>query len=130
MEPRDFPDVSGSEVTGLIALGATDDANMAPGDWLVLAVTNGIVIAIDERTEPPPKLEPTVKRLDTLKNPPQDQVIFRLAGTDGHWQDIAAGRVYELLDERDVALDGDESVFIRYMDDCLAIIRAATAHFA
>ena len=117
--------IGGSEVNGIIAVGVTERPDIQSGEWVLLQIEAGVVIGASAIQPDPPVLAPTVARLDEVGSPKMDTILLRVAGTREAWANVGQGRVVEVMDRGELAMDGDEAVFIRYMTNLLDVLRGA-----
>lgn len=116
--------LGGSEVNGIVAIGVTREPTITSGSWLEIQVIGGRVTGVSNVRSDPPELAPTVARLDEVGSPKSTSVLLRMAGDRSAWDAVGKGDIVDVMDKGRLAADGDEVIFIRYMLDMLALLRA------
>ena len=117
--------VGGREVSGDFCFGLTEQGAMDVGVWYSASVIEGKVAKLQSTYGPPPVLRSTVELVGGGESDDVSRVLLRLAATRGTWQMIQGGGLVLALDQHLVTADGDEAIFIRYMNDVLNLVEAA-----
>lgn len=116
-----------SEIAGVIAFGATSEGTIAPGRWVVLTVERGFVSRVESSHDSPPERLPTFEALGEIANPTLRTVLFVAAANPATWRSVAVGGAVDAIEHGTVTLDGDEGIFIRFMDRLLPLMQSAAA---
>jgi hypothetical protein len=119
-----LPSLGEPLVGGVVALGETEDGQIRSGSWVIVEIERGRAVGVEVSTVPP-DIVPTIQRLETLSDTTVPRVIFVAAALRETWEQVKLHGVVGAMDQGEIALDGDESLFIRHLPECLELIKAS-----